>query len=159
MKNEGVSRDKADVAGLLSCEPYDARAVLVEDDDADGEAKVLEVQANTEEVTRYIVISHEVLNLRQHLCGGVLGVVDKSAAVADFGVEHLTGGQCLVGLDEVNDVVWHLVVGTPRDVLHPLGDEDGGDVVLLLEDFTRLRGEGGGGVGAGDGDNGCWRDK
>ena len=44
----------------------------------------------------------------------------------------------------------------PRDVLHLVVDDDGGDVVLLLEDFGCLGGEGCGGVGAGDGMDGCW---
>lgn len=88
--------------------------------------------------------------------GGLLRVVDESATIADFGVEHLAGGECLVGPDEVDDVVGHLVAGTPWDVLHIVGDEYGGDVVLLLEDFTGLGDEGGGLIGAGDGDNGCW---
>ena len=154
-----VSRSKADVAGLLASETDDACTILVEDDHADGKAKVLEILTDTEEVSREVVVSEEVVHLRCCLCGGSACVVDKAAAVADFGVEHLAGGKSLIRLDEVDDVVRHLVVGTPWDVLHPLGDEDGGDVVLLLEDFTRLRGEGGGGVGAGDGDNGCWGDK
>lgn len=81
-------------------------------------------------------------------------VVDEAAAVADFGVEHLAGGKCLVRLNEVDDVVGHLVVGTPWDVLHPLGDEYGGDIVLLFEDLGGVGGEGGGFVGAGDMGNG-----
>lgn len=154
-----VSRGKADVTGLLASEADDARAVLVEDDDADGEAEVLEVLADTEEISGEVVVGEEVIDLRLDLCGGGARVVDKAAAVADFGVEHLAGGECLVGLYEVDDVVGHLVVGTPGDVLHLVGDEYGGDVVLLFEYFTCLGGEGGGGVGAGDGDNGCWGDE
>ena len=46
-----------------------------------------------------------------------------------------------------------------RDVLHLVVDDDRCDIVLLLEDFGCLGGEGCGGVGAGDGDNGCWWDK
>ena len=149
-----VSRSEADIAGLLACETDDARAVLVEDNHADGEAEVLEVLTDTEEVCRKVVVGEEVVHLRCCLCGGSACVVDKAAAVADFGVEHLAGGKSLVGLDKVNDVVRHLVVGTPGDVLHPFGDEDGGDVVLLFEDFTRLGSEGGGGVGAGEGVDG-----
>lgn len=126
---------------MLPCEPDDARAVLVEDDDADGEAEVLEVLADTEEISGEVVVGKEVIDFVLCLCGGLVCVIDKAAAVADFGVEHLAGGKCLVGLDEVDDVVGHLVVGTPRDVLHLIGDEDGGDGVLLLEYF--------GGVGGG----------
>ncbi len=131
------------------------RTVLVEDDDADGEAEVLEVLADTEEITCHVIVSCEVVDFILCLCGGLVCVIDKAAAVADLGVEHLAGGKCLVGLDEVDDVVRHLVVGTPWDVLHPLGDEYGGDVVLLFEDLGGVGGEGGGFVGAGDNDNEC----
>ena len=133
--------------------------VLIEDDDADGEAEVLEVLAHAEEVTGEVVVGGEVVHFFLCLCGGCARVVDKAAAVADFGVEHLAGGKGLVGLNEVDDVVGHVVVGSPWDVLHLVGDDDGGDVVLLLEDFGGLGGEGGCFVDAGDGDNGCWRDK
>ena len=149
-----VSRGEADVTGLLACEPDDARAVLIEYDDADGEAEILEVLADTEKISGEVVVGEEVIHFRLDLCGGGARVVDKAAAVADLGVEHLAGCEGLVGLDEVDDVVGHLVVGTPGDVLHTLGDDDGGDVVLLLEDFGGARGEGGGGVGARDGVDG-----
>ena len=150
----GVSRGEADVAGLLASEANDARAVLVEDDDADGEAEVLEILADTEEICGEVVVGEEVVHFLLHLCVGGTCVVDKAAAVADLGVEHLAGGKGLVGLDEVDDVVGHLVVGTPGDVLHPFGDEYGGDVVLLLEDFGGVGGEGGCLDGAGDGVDG-----
>ena len=58
-------------------------------------------------------------------CAGKLCVIDKSAAIADFGVEHLACRKSLVGLDEIDDVVWHLVVASPWDVLHLIGDEYG----------------------------------
>lgn len=85
------------------------------------------------------------------MCGGKLCVIDKSAAIADFSIEHLASAQCLVRLDEINDVI----VTSPRDVLHLVVDDDWCDVVLLLEDFTCLGSEGCGGVGAGDGMDGC----
>ena len=114
---------------------------------------MLEVLAHAEEVTCEVVVQHKVIHLR--LFGGLLCVVDEPASVADFGVEHLVGVQCLVGLDEIDDVVWHTVVAAPGYVFHALADEDGRDVVLLLKDFRCLDGEGSGGVGAGDGGNGC----
>ena len=120
---------------------------------------MLEVLPHTEEVTCEVVVQHKIIPLRLHLCGGKLRVVDKSASVADFGVEHLAGAQCLVRLDEVNDIVRHLIVTSPRDVLHLVVDDDWCNVVLLLEDFRCLGGEGCGGVGTWDGDNGCWWDK
>lgn len=120
---------------------------------------MLEVLAHAEEVTYEVVVQHEVNNLRLHLCGGKLRVIDKSAAIADFSVEHLASAHCLVRLDEVNDVVRHLIVTSPRDVLHLVVDDDWCDIVLLLKDFRCLGGEGCGGVGSRDSDNGCWWDK
>ena len=73
-----------------------------------------------------------------------------------FSVEHLASAHCLVRLDEVDDVIWHLIVASPRDVLHLVVDDDWCDIMLLLEDFGCLGGEGCGGVEARDGGNGCW---
>ena len=86
-------------------------------------------------------------------CAGKLCVIDKSAAIADFSIEHLASAHCLVKLDEVNDIVRHLVIASPGYVFQALVDKDGRDVVLLLEDFTCLGGESCGGVGTRDGDN------
>ena len=116
---------------------------------------MLEVLTHTEEVTCEVVVQHKIIHLRLHLCGGKLCVIDKSTAIADFSIEHLASAHCLVRLDEINDVVRHLIVTSPRDVLHPVVDDDWCDVVLLLEDFTCLGGESCGGVGAGDVMDGC----
>ena len=62
---------------------------------------------------------------------------------------------CLVRLDEVDDIVRHLVVTFPWDVLHLVVDDDWCEVVLLLEDFRCLGGESCGGVGTGDVMDGC----
>ena len=120
---------------------------------------MLEVLAHAEEVTCEVVVQHKVINLRLDLCGAKPRVIDESAAIADFGIEHLASAHCLVRLNEVNDVVRHLIVTSPRDVLNPVVDDDWCDVVLLLEDFGSLGGEGCRGVGTRDGDNGCWWDK
>lgn len=120
---------------------------------------MLEVLAHAEEVTCEVVVQHKIIHLRLHLCGGKLCVIDKSAAIADFSVEHLASAHCLVRLDEINDIVRHLVVASPRDVLHLVVDDDWCDIVLFLEDFTCLGGESCGGVGTRDGDNGCWWNK
>ena len=70
--------------------------------------------------------------------------------------KHLASAHCIVRLDEVNDVVRHLIVTSPWDVLHLVVDDDWCDIMLLLEDFGCLGGEGCRGVGARDGDNGFW---
>ena len=105
------------------------------DDHADAKSEVLEVLAHAEEVTCEVVVQHKVIHLRLHLCGSKLSVIDKSTAIADFSIEHLASAHCLVRLDEINDVVRHLIVTSPRDVLHPVVDDDWCDVVLLLKDF------------------------
>ena len=99
---------------------------------------------------------HEVIHSRLHLCGGKPCVIDESASIADFSIEHLASAHCLVRLDQVDDIVGHLIVTSPWDVLHLVADDDRGNVVLLLEDFTCLGGEDCGGVEARDGCNGCW---
>lgn len=141
------------IARLFAHDADNATGILIEDDHADAEAEVLEVLAHAEKVTCEVVVQHEVIHLRLHLCGGKLRVIDKSASIADFGIEHLASAHCLVRLDEVNDVVRHLIVASPRDVLHLVVDDDWCDVMLFLEDFGCLGGEGSGGVGTGDGDN------
>lgn len=92
---------------------------------------MLKVLAHAEKVTCEVVVQHKII----HLCGGKLRVIDKSIAIADFGIEHLASAHRLVRLDEVNDVVRHLIIASPRDVLHFVVDDDWCDVVLLLEDF------------------------
>lgn len=143
------------IACLFAHDADNATGILIEDDYADAKPEVLEILAHAEEVTCKVVVQHEVIHLRLHLCGGKLCVINKSAAIADFCVEHLTSAHRLVRLDEVNDVVRHLIVTTPRDVLHLVVDDDWCDVVLLLEDFRCLGGEGCGFVAARDGANGC----
>ena len=106
-------------------------------------------------VTCEVIVQHKVIHLRLHLCGGKLRVIYKSAAIADFSVEHLASVHCLVRLDEVNDIVRHLIVASPWNVLHLVVDDDWCDVVLLHKGFTCLGSEGCGGVGTGDGMDGC----
>ena len=105
-----VGRSKADIARLFA---DNATGLLIEDDHADAKAEVLEVLAHAEEVTCEVVVQHEVINLRLHLCRRKFRVIDKSAAIADFGIEHLASAHCLVRLNEVDDVVWHLIVTSP----------------------------------------------
>ena len=130
-----VGRSKADIARLFADDADNATGILIEDDHADAKSEVLEVLAHAEEVTCEVVVQHEVINLRLDLCGGKPRVIDKSAAIADFGIEHLASAHRLVRLDEVNDIVRHLVVTSPWDVLHLVVDDDWCDVVLLLKDF------------------------
>lgn len=111
---------------------------------------MLEILADTEEIGGDVVVGEEVINFFMNLCGGLVCVVDKTAAIADFSIEHLASVHRLVRLDEVNDIVRHLIVTSPRDVLHLVVDDDWCDVVFLLKDFRCFGGEGCGGMGAGD---------
>ena len=154
-----VGRSKADVARLFAHDADNATGILIEDDHADAKAEVLEVLTHAEKVTCEVVVQHKVIHLRLHLCGGKLCVIDKSVSIADFSVEHLASAHCLVRLDEINDIVRHLVVASPRDVLHLVVDDDWCDVMLLLEDFTCLGGESCCFVSAWDWSNGCWWNK
>ena len=133
---------QTDIACLFADDADDATGILIEDDHADAEAEELEVLAHAEEVTCEVVVQHTVINLRLHLCGGKFRVIYKSAAIADFGIEHLASAHRLVRLDVVNDVVRHLIVTSPRDVLHLVVDDDWCDVMLFLEDIGCLGGEG-----------------
>ena len=98
------------MARLFAHDADNATGIVIEDDHADAKAEVLEVLAHAEEVTCEVVVQHKVIHLRLHLCGGKPCVIDKSAAIADFSVEHLASAHCLAKLDEVNDIVRHLVV-------------------------------------------------
>lgn len=149
-----VGRSKADVTRLLADDAHNATGILIKDNHADGKAEVLEVLTHTEEVTGEVVVQHEVFHLRLHLCSSKLRVIDKSAAIADFGIEHLASAHCLVRFNEVDDVVRHLIVTSPWNILHLVVDDDRRNVVLLLKDFTCLWEEGCGGVDARDCDNG-----
>lgn len=151
-----VGRSKADIARLFAHDADDATGIPIEDDHADAKAEVLKVLAHAEKATCEVVVQYKIIHLRLHLCGGKLCVIDKSAAIADFGIEHLASAHCLVRLDEINDVVRHLIVTSPWDVPHLVVDDDWCDVMLLLEDFGCLGGEGCGSVGARECDNGCW---
>ncbi len=62
-------------------------------------------------------------------------------------------------LQSLGDGVKLSLVAAPRDVLHLVVDDDWCDVMLFLEDFGCLGGEGSRGVGTRDGDNGCWWNK
>ena len=74
---------------MLADDAHNAVGVLIEYDDADAKAEVLEVLTDAEEIACEVVVESEVVDLRRDLCGGKLCVVDKAAAIADFCVEHL----------------------------------------------------------------------
>ena len=133
-----LRRGKTAVAGLLADQPYNPRALSIEDDDRDAEGEVLEVLAHTEEVRGQGVVEQEVLDLPLDIAATRVGVVLQPAAVADLGIEHLTGGESLVTLDEVDDVVRHVVVAAPRNVGQRLVDDSRHDVHVFLEHLAAV---------------------
>ena len=133
-----LRRGEPAVAGLLADQAHDPRAIGIEDDDRDAEGEVLEVLAHTEEIRGHGVVEQEVLDLLFDSAAARVGVVGQAAAVAHFGIEHLTGGEGLVTLDEVNDVVRHVVVRSPGDIGQGLVDDGGHDVHVLLEHLAAV---------------------
>jgi len=67
-----------------------------------------------------------------------VGVVLQTAAIAHLSVEHLAGGEGLVTLDEVNDVVRHVVVVAPRNVGQRFVDDRRHDVHVFLEHLAAV---------------------
>lgn len=104
------------VTGFLSQQTDDARAVLVENKYGHGEAKVLEVLTDAEEVSGEVIVKEEVIDSRLDRCGGFGGAVLQSRTIADLGVEALAGCQSFVFLDEREQVKRHLIVAAPRNV-------------------------------------------
>ena len=95
--------------------------------------QLLEVLADTEEIGRQGVVEQEVLDLLLDRRAALVGVVFQSAAIADFGIEHLAGGERFVALDEFKDVVWQGVVAAPRHIGKRVIDDDRHDVRVFLE--------------------------
>ena len=133
-----LRRGKTAVAGLLADQSYNPRALSIEDDDRDAEGEVLEVLAHTEEVRGQGVVEQEVLDLPLDIAATRVGVVLQPAAVAHLGVEHLAGGEGLVTLDEVDDVVRHVVVAPPWDVGQRFVDDRRHDVHVFLEHLAAV---------------------
>ena len=111
-----VSRGEATITGFLSQQTDDARAVLIENKYGHGEAKVLEVLTDAEEVSGEVVVKKEVLDSRLDRCGGFGGAILQPRTVADLGVEALAGCQSFVFFDEREQVERHLIVAAPRNV-------------------------------------------
>ena len=61
-----------------------------------------------------------------------------TAAVADLGIEHLAGGEGFVTLDEVDDVVRHIVIASPWDVGQRFVDDRRHDVHVFLEHLAAV---------------------
>ena len=99
---------------------------------------MLEVLAHAEEVRGQGVVEQEVLDLPLDIAATRVGVVLQPAAVAHFGIEHLTGGEGLVTLDEVDDVVRHVVIASPWDVGQRLVDDRRHDVHVFLEHLAAV---------------------
>ena len=133
-----VSRGEATITGFLSQQTDDARAVLVENKHGHGEAKVLEVLTDAEEVSGEVVVKKEVLDIILDLCGGFGGAVLQPGAIADLGVEALAGCQSFVFLDESKQVERHLIVAAPRNVRERIVNNCRHNVNFLTEHGGRV---------------------
>lgn len=58
-----VGKSKADIARLFAHDADDATGILIEDDDADTKAEVLEILTDAEEVACEVVVQGEVADL------------------------------------------------------------------------------------------------
>lgn len=139
---DGVGRGEAAVTGFLTQEAHNLCAVLVENKHADGEAEVLEVLTDSEEVCGEVVVEKEVLDFILDRGGGDAGIIPQACAIADLGVETLTGGECFVFLYEVENIERHLVVAAPRDIREFIVYERWHDVGVLPEHRLRIDGKG-----------------
>lgn len=143
-----VSRGEATIAGFLSQQPDDARAVIVENKHRHGEAEVLKVLTDAEEVSGEVVVESEVLDCTLDGSGGFGDAVLQAGSVADLGVETLAGCQSFVFLDEREQVERHLIVAAPGDIRERIVYESRHNVNVLTEHGGRVDGERGAGLEA-----------
>ena len=66
------------------------------------------------------------------------GVVDEAGAVADLGIEHLTGSEGFVRFYQVDNVEGHQVRGTPRHICVGVGEDSRRNFAVFLENRLRL---------------------
>ena len=99
---------------------------------------MLEVLAHAEEIACEVVVKQKVLDFALDGLGGVGYVVDKAGAVADFDIEHLTGGEGFVRFYQVDDVERHLIRTAPRHIAVGVGEDCGRNLAVLLEYRLRL---------------------
>ena len=136
-----VSRGEATITGFLSQQTDDARAVLVENKYGHGEAKVLEVLTDAEEVSGEVIVKEEVIDSRLDRCGGFGGAVLQSRTIADLGVEALAGCQSFVFFDESKQVERHLIVAAPRNIAKAIVYDSRHNIHVLLEYGRGIDGE------------------
>ena len=110
---------KANIASLLAQHPHHLVALLIENYHAHGKTEVFEVLANTEKITRHVVIQEELLDLVHHFpFAHFISLVHQSASIAHLCIEHLASAQCLITLNQIDNVIRHLVVCSPRHIAH-----------------------------------------
>lgn len=80
---------------------------------------MLKVLANAQEIARHVVIPKELLDLVHHfLFAPFICLVHQSAPIARLCIEHLASAQCLITLNQIDNVIRHLVVRSPRHITH-----------------------------------------
>ena len=99
---------------------------------------MFEVLAHAEEIDCEVVVKQKVLDFALDRSGGLVAVVDKTRAVANLGIEHLTGGEGLVRFYQIDNVERHLVCRTPRHIAVGVGEDCRRNLAVLLENRLRL---------------------
>jgi hypothetical protein len=136
-----VCRGESTVTGFLAEYADDLGAVGTQDDNGHAEAEMLEILADAEEIRRKRVVHQELVDLGFYLRCGSCSIIDQAGAVADLGVENLAGGKCFVRLNEIENLVGHLVVRSPGHILVAISNCARDDIGLLLEDLGAVYGK------------------
>ena len=98
---------------------YYPELTFIENNQAHGKAEVFEILANTEEIARHVVIQEELLDLVHHfLFAHFISLVQQTASIAHLCIEHLASAQCFITLNQIDNVIRHLVVRSPRHIAH-----------------------------------------
>ena len=114
------------------------RALGVQCNHRDTKGKVLEVLADSEEITGQRVVEQEVLDLLLDGSGARLGVVLQAAAVAHFDIELLASGKRLIVLNQFEDIIGHHVVAAPWQIGQRLVDDGWHHIDILFEYLARV---------------------
>lgn len=136
-----ISDRESTIDDFLALDPDDVLSFVVQDDDRDTPTEVLEVLAHTEEVRREGVCKEEIVDLRLDRGVASVRVVLEPVAVTNLCVEHLTGREGLVFLDQFKDMVRQVIIRAPRHVLRAVGEGDWGYFGVFFEDLGRIDGE------------------
>ena len=126
------------IARLFANQPHHLIAFGIEDNDRDAKREVFEVMAHTEPVLRHGIVKKEVLDLLLDSLGAFVHIIAKATAIAHLSIELPACRERLVALNKVKDVIWQIVVATPRDVRQFLVNYHRTDVHIILEHLSAV---------------------